>query len=241
VAVVNELMERRYFPGGAVGRRIRFRGRSVEIVGVVGDKRHHNLREDVQTDLYLPRVQSDEPRFLGWVIVKTASDPDELVLAARDAVRGVDPDVSIASIETMADRARAALAPDRFRATLIGALAGIALVLAAVGLYGLIAHTVSLGSRDIAIRLALGASARGTVGSVIRRVLLLATSGVAAGILFAVAGAAVLRDFLAGVTSHDPLTFVAVALLLLVVAVLAALGPALRASRIDPAVALRAN
>jgi predicted lysophospholipase L1 biosynthesis ABC-type transport system permease subunit len=234
-------MERLYFPQGAVGRRIRFRGRSLEIVGVVGDKRHRDLREDVQADLYLPRSQSDNPRLFAWVLVRTSGNPTDVVSAAHAAVRAVDPDVSMASVQSMSDRVRTMLAPDRFRAILIGALAGVALLLAGVGLYGLIAYSVALGVRDIAIRMALGASASRTIGVVLRRVLLLAGAGLAAGLALTLLSVRLVAAFLSGVTEHDPLTLTVVVLVLLMVALVAAAGPAVRASRIDPVTALRMN
>jgi putative ABC transport system permease protein len=241
VAVVNQTMERLYFPKGAVGRRIRFRGRWVEIVGVVSDKRHLDLREEVQADLYLPRSQSDEPRLFGWVLMRTSGNPNGLVPAALAAVRAVGPEVSVAGIDSMTDRLRAVLAPDRFRAILIGSLAGVALLLAAVGLYGLIAYSVALGIRDIAIRMALGATTGDTVGGVLARVMLLACGGIAAGLALALGGTRLVAEFLSGVTEHDPLTLASVVVLLLVVALVAAAGPAVRASRVDPITALRVN
>jgi putative ABC transport system permease protein len=241
VAVVNETMERLYFPGGATGRRITFRERSVEIVGVVSDKRHRDLREEIQPDLYLPRTQSDEPRLFAWVLMRTTMDPNGLVASARAAVRAVDPEVSVAGIDTMTNRVQATLAPDRFRAILIGSLAAVALLLAAVGLYGVIAYSVALGVRDIAIRMALGATTGDTVGGVLGRVLLLASGGMAAGLALALAGTRLVADFLSGVTEHDPLTLATVVVVLLVVALVAAAGPAVRASRIDPVTALRVN
>jgi putative ABC transport system permease protein len=241
VAVVNQTMERLYFPKGAVGRRIKFRERWVEIVGVVSDKRHRDLREDVQADFYLPRSQSDEPRLFAWVLMRTSGNPNGMVPAAMAAVRAVGPEVSVASVDSMSDRLRGVLAPDRFRAILIGSLAGVALLLAAVGLYGLIAYSVALGIRDIAIRMALGATTGHTVGGVLGRVLLIAGAGIATGLALALAGTRLVAEFLSGVTEHDPLTLASVVVVLLVVALVAAAGPAVRASRVDPITALRVN
>jgi putative ABC transport system permease protein len=163
------------------------------------------------------------------------------VPAALAAVRAVGPEVSVASVDSMTDRLRAVLAPDRFRAILIGSLAGVALLLAAVGLYGLIAYSVALGIRDIAIRMALGATTGDTVGGVLARVMLLACGGIAAGLALALGGTRLVAEFLSGVTEHDPLTLASVVVLLLVVALVAAAGPAVRASRVDPITALRVN
>jgi ABC-type antimicrobial peptide transport system permease subunit len=133
------------------------------------------------------------------------------------------------------------VAPDRFRASLVGALAVVALLLAAIGLYGLIAYAVARDARDIAIRMALGASAGTMVGRVLWSVVLLAGAGITAGVLGAIAGHQWLSSFLTGVTARDPLTISVTALGLMLVALLAAAAPAIRASRIDPASALRSQ
>jgi putative ABC transport system permease protein len=239
VAVVNDTLQSRYFPQGAVGRRIKFRGQMVEIVGVVADKRHRSLRETPRTDFYLPRAQSADPRLFGWIAIRSAGDVSALVPLTRAAVRALDPGIAIDNLATMDERVQRALAPDRFRACLMAALAGVALLLAAIGLYGLIAYSVARDARDIAIRMALGASAGRTVGHVVRRVLGLTLVGVIMGIGLALVGQRLLAGFLSGITAHDPITVAAVSLGLLIVAGLAAAGPARRASRIDPAALLR--
>lgn len=241
VAVVNETFERQYFPDGAVGRHIRFRGRQVEIVGVVSDKTQHGPREDVTPDLYLPRTQSENPRFFGWVLVRTTLDPSSVAGSVTRAVHDTDPTLSIADMTTMAERVDAMIAPDRFRAVLIGALSVVALVLAVIGLYGLIAYSVALRARDIAIRMALGADATRTAGAVVREMLLLAMAGMVVGLGIAAAGARLLHAFLLGVSDRDPVTFAAVPLVLTTVALLAAVSPALRAARVDPLTVLRSD
>lgn len=242
VVVVNETLERRYFPDGAVGRQIRLRGTTREIVGVVADKRHRSLREAPRADLYVPRAQADWPRWFSWIAVRHAGGVealDALVPAVRAAVRDVDPRIAVDGIGTMADRVARTLAPDRFRAVLVGALAAVALLLAVVGLYGLVAYAVARDARDTAIRVALGATAARTVGGVLRRVAALTAIGIAAGLGLALTSQDLLASFVAGISVRDPLTMGVVAGGLLLAAILAAAGPAIRASRVDPALVLR--
>ena len=241
VVVVNEALQRQYFPDGALGRQIRFRGQIAEIVGIVGDKKHRSLREVSGPDMYFPRAQVAHPRYLGWVAVRVAGDPLALVPAVQRIVQDLDPGIALDDIDTMSNRIDQALALDRFRAFLVGALAAIALLLASLGLYGLIAHTVTRDARDLAIRMALGAGARGTVTRVLRGVLLLTGAGTLIGLGVAWAGRSMLRTFVAGVTSVDAGTIAVVALSSIATAMLAAAGPARRASRIDPASVLRAQ
>lgn len=241
VVIVNEELQRRFFPDGALGRQIRFRNVVADVVGVVGDKRHRGFRDSARPEMFFPRAQVVWPRLFAWVAIRTTGDPLGLVPQVRDAVQAIDRSVALDNIATMADRVNTALAPDRFRAFLIGALAVVALLLAAIGLYGLIAHAVDRDSRDIAIRMALGASATGTVGTVLRSVLLLSGTGILLGMGAALAAREWLAAFVSGVSVTDPLTLAVVAGTLLVVAALAAAGPAARASRIDPATALRST
>lgn len=241
VAIVNEALERRDFPAGAIGRQIRFRNVIYDIVGVVGDKRHRSLREVPRPEMYYPRAQVDNPRYFGWVAIRTQGDPGTLVGPVRDAVSAIDPTVAIDKVETMEARLDRALAPDRFRAVLVGALAATALLLAGLGLYGLITHAVARDTRVIAIRMALGATGRDAVSRVLSHMMLLSGTGVVLGGALAYAGHALVAGFLAGVDRFDPITLVGVVVLLLAVTAVAALGPAVRASRVDPAGVLRSQ
>jgi predicted permease len=240
VVIVNETLERRDFPAGALGRQLRFRNAVADIVGVVGDKHHRSLRELPRAEMFYPRPQVAHPRFLAWFAVRTAGAPETLIAPVRAAVTRLDSAVAIDNIGTLSARIDRSLAPDRFRAALVGALAGVALLLAGLGLYGLIAYAVTRESREIAIRMALGATSSDALTRVAGQVLLLTAAGAACGSLLAYAGHSLLLGFLAGVTAFDPLTMILVAGLLLAVALMAAIGPALRASRVDPATALRA-
>jgi putative ABC transport system permease protein len=239
VVVVNETFQRDYFPDGALGRQIKFRGVVSEIVGVVGDKQHRSLRERPRADMYFPRAQVEHPRLFSWVAVRTSADPTALTSAVRDAVTSLDPAIAIDNVDTMQHRLDEALAPDRFRAQLVGALAVVALVLAGIGLYGLIAFAVARDARDIAIRIALGARARSLVARVVRSALVLTTMGVVAGGAVAAASRELVAHFLVGVTAFDLPTLVATTATLLLVAALASAGPARRASRVDAGDVLR--
>jgi predicted permease len=241
VVVVNETLQRRFFPGGAVGRQIRFRNNVTDIVGVVGDKQHRSLREVPRADMYFPRAQVAHPRYLGWVAIRVDGDPMAALTPVRRIIERLDPEVAIDDVETMASRVETAVAADRFRATLIGVLGLVALVLAALGLYGVVAHAVGRDARDIAVRLALGAGAGRTVARVLRSVLLLTAAGITAGFAVAWSAQALVAGFLSGVTPFDPATVAAVVATLVAVAAAAALGPAARAARLDPATILKSQ
>lgn len=241
VVIVNDALERRDFPAGAVGRQIRFRGVIHDIVGVVGDKHHRSLREVPRAEMYYPRAQIDNPRYFGWVAIRAEGDPRTLVGPVRDIVSAIDPAVAIDEIDTMDARVDRALAPDRFRAVLVGALAATALLLAGLGLYGLITHAVARDARATAIRMALGATGRDAVTRVLVHILTLSGIGAVLGGALAYAGHTLVAGFLAGVDRFDPITLTGVVALLLTVTVSAACGPAIRASRVDPADVLRSQ
>jgi putative ABC transport system permease protein len=241
VVVVNETLQQKFFPQGALGRQIRFRGVVRDIVGVVADKHHRSLRDTPRAEMFYPRAQITNPRLLAWVVVRGAGDVMSLLPAVRQAVAGIDPGIAIKDPRLMSDRVDRAMAPERFRAVLIAALAVVAVLLSAIGLYGLIAYAVARDARNIAIRMALGAGVGQTVAGVVRSVLLLSGTGVALGVIGALAGGSWISDFLLGVGDRDPLTMATVAIGLLAVAILAAAGPARRASRVDPASVLRSQ
>jgi predicted permease len=239
VVIVNDALERRDFPDGALGRQIRFLGVIADIVGVVGAKHHRSLRETPRAEMYYPRAQVAHPRFLAWFAVRSSGSPESLTGPIRDALTELDPTLAIDSVATLGSRIDRALAPDRFRATLIGALAVVALLLAGLGLYGLVAYAVSRDARVTAIRMALGASGGDAVRRVVGHVLLLTLAGAAGGAALAYAGHSLIAGFLAGVAPMDPVTVAVVVALLFAVALAAAIGPATRASRVDPATVLR--
>jgi len=242
VAVVNQAMARQFFPGeDPVGRRITFddpeAGDWLTIVGVVGDVRHFALDRPARPEAYLPFRQDPWP-FVTFVL-RTAGDPMVLAEAARRAVLEVDPDQPVSNLKPMTDYLAQSVAQRRFVMLLIGIFAGLAALLAALGLYGVIAYSVYQRTHEIGIRMALGAGKRMVLGDVLGRGMTLAGLGVAIGVVAAFAASRLVASQLYGVGAADPATYVGVSLLLGGVALLASLLPARRAARVEPMVALR--
>jgi putative ABC transport system permease protein len=209
----------------------------VEIVGVAHDGRYNGVTETPQPYLFLPFTQNPWSEVI--VIVSTAGNPGALVNAARKAVREVDPSTLIMSTETLTDHMRLATYPNRMAAWLTAALGALALLLTAVGLYGVTAYAVSRRTREIGIRVAVGAL-RGTIFlGVLRDGLKLALAGLVVGAGLAILLGRAMSSMLYGVSALDPLAFVAVSLLLLAVSFAALAAPARRALRINPIEALR--
>jgi predicted permease len=245
--VVSEETARRHFPGeDPIGKRIAFGwgrddgGRlSGEIVGIVGDVRHRSLSAEVSPHVYAAFAQWPIDQLT--VVMRSRGDPAATIAAARGAVASLDRDVPVYDAFTLATMVDRSLGQPRFYVLLLGVFAGLAVLLAAVGIYGVIAYTVQQRTREIGIRIALGASAERVVSMMVRRGLVLALAGVALGTAGAFAVTRVLRSLLYGVGARDPVTFVGVAVLLGVVALLASWIPARRAARVDPLTAMRAE
>jgi putative ABC transport system permease protein len=244
VAIISESLARAAFPGHrAVGERLELGGdESYTIVGVVADARQRPAQAVPLPTLYRPRLQSG-PSTYSHISLRTreGTDPLTLVPALRAALQAVDPTQPLSRITTMDAVLSESIAPRRFNVLLLGSFAALACVLAAVGLYGVIAFLVAQRTREIGLRMALGAEATQIVLAVLRQGLLVAAAGVAVGITAALALSRIVEGMLFEVTAHDPFVFVAVPLLLLTVAALAIVVPARRASRVDPATALRAE
>lgn len=242
VAVVNESLARYFFAGrSAVGEQLTI-GASAPytIVGVAADVRMSAPRPGSPPAVYFPSAQSDPSRY-ATISVRTRSDPLALITAVRAAVKSVDPEQPIANITTMEAVLSEFVAPRRFNALLLGSFAALALTLAALGLYGVISYIVTQRTREIGIRMALGAERSDVVHSVLREGVGLALAGVIPGIAAALALSKLLSGLLFHVGSRDPVVFTVVPFLLLGVAALAVMIPARRASRVDPAIALRAE
>ena len=245
VAIINETLARRFPGGDALGRRLRLgAGRTspnpwMEVVGIVADVRHQALDQVAREEMYLPYTQ--RPRGEMMIVLNARGDAESLSSALRSEVRSVDPDQAIASIQPMETIVDFSLAPRRASLTLLGAFAGIAVLLAAIGLYGLIAYSVTQRTQEIGVRMALGARARDVLVMVLRQGLSLAAAGVAAGLLAALLLSRLMTGLLYGVGAADPWTFVVVPLVLALVAVLASVLPARRAARVDPMAALRSE
>ena len=247
VVIVSQSVARTVWPGeDPTGKRISEEedpkpGDWLTIVGVVDDIRQTSLADHPHSALYFPYTQVGKAGWLGNMTfaVRTPSNPQQLAGAMRAALHAVDPDQPVVAMSTMQERIETSTAEPRFQARLLGAFSLLALVLSAVGIYGVLAYQVAQRTQEIGIRMALGAEKRNVLGMVLRRTLVLAGAGIALGIAGALAVTRVLTNFLFEVTPTDPATFAAVAALLGCVALLSGLIPARRATKVDPMVALR--
>jgi putative ABC transport system permease protein len=244
VVVINDAMRRKYWPNSdPLGQRISItRGRTVvwrEIVGIVGDIRHAGLSEEPAPEIYMPYAH--DPFFFVRVAVRSTGDPSQLAGAMRAAVWAEDPAQPVSRVRSMNEVIASSISSQRFNTILIGTFALLALVLAAVGLYGVVAHSVTLRFHEFGVRVALGARRRHVLGLVLRQALLMGTIGIAVGMALALGVTRLIETQLYGTTARDPLTFAAVAGVLLGVVVLASLVPARRAISVDPIRALRAE
>ncbi|HEX7296927.1 MAG TPA: ABC transporter permease, partial [Pyrinomonadaceae bacterium] len=242
VLVVSDAFVRRFFPAeDPIGRRIVFDGPNEtarEIVGVVGDVKRNGLDVDVQPEIYASYLQRPERR-LNVILKSDFADPAQMLQPARGAVKAFDPNQIIWRTQTLNQLLSTSVAPRRFNMLLLGIFATVALVLAAVGLYGVMSYSVSWRTHEIGIRMALGAKRADVLRLVVRQGMMMALIGLAIGLVGAFSLSRVLRGLLFGVSSTDPLTFAIVSIVLLGVALLACLVPARRATRVDPLVALR--
>ena len=244
VIVINETLANRYFAGeDPIGRRMRAgfnTGVAREIVGVVATERHAGPRAEPHNGVYLPFSQFPRAGPLTF-LVRTASDPASLTGALRQAIAALDPGLAVFRAQPMAEVVDQSMATPRFSTTLLTAFAAVALLLAGVGLYGVISHAVSQRTREIGLRMALGATRADVLQMILGRGVLLAAVGVAAGLLGAVAVARLFAALLFGVSATSPPTYALSGIVLLAVGALASYLPARRAMRVDPVVALRAE
>ncbi len=246
VVWVSRAFVQAHLPDGALGERIRFDEAEpwLEVVGVVGDVRNFGLKEDVRPVAYLPmHIQDMARQELGHmaVVARTDGDPAALTPSIRRVVNEVDGRVPITDSRTMSEVVAASMADTSFTMVLLGIAAGVALLLGAVGIYGVIAYVVSQRTREIGVRMALGARSEDVKGMVVRQGLKVTTVGVILGLLGAFGLTRVMSSVLFGVSATDPATFELVPLTLVAVSVLASYIPARRASHIDPNEALRAE
>jgi putative ABC transport system permease protein len=247
VVVINATMAKTYFPGeNPLGKRMQVGAIPesdvpwMEVVGVVGDVTQ-GLGLEPKSEMYLPYRQADQvlPVFQLSVVLRTAGDPHQQAAALRSALAEIDPNQPLVKVRTMEDNMAATVAQPRFRTWLIGIFAGLALMLAAVGIYGVMSYSVTQRTSEIGIRITLGAQPVDVFRIVLGEGLRFALIGVAVGVAGGLVLTRLLSTFLYGVSATDPLTFFGVAILLIAVSVAACFFPARRATRVDPIVALR--
>ncbi len=249
VAVVNETMAKKYWAdGNPIGRRIRMGSPTrpwITVVGIVGDQQHNGVGATVKEKFYRPHSQFSQSTQFAirdmTLVVKSTGDPLDLLPSIRHEIAAIDPSLPIAAVRSMNDVVSGAIAAPRFTGWLLGLFAVTALTLAAVGIYGVLSYLVNQRTREIGIRMAVGAGPGEVVRLILGRGLGLAMAGVAIGLVAAFAASRVMATLLYEVEPRDPATFITVPAVLTVVAVVASLLPALRATRVNPIVALRSE
>ena len=241
VAIVNETFARRFWPGQeAIGKRFNFSGPNDpywEVIGVAGDGKYESLGEEQKIAVYRPMLRS----YNTWttLVARTAGDPQAFIGAIRNEIRQLDPALPISGVKTMQDHMNVPLFPAQVAATVLGSFGVLALVLAAIGVYGVMAYSVSQRTREIGIRIALGALRRDVAQMIVGQGLKLVSLGIAIGLVAAFLLTRFLAVVLYGVSATDPTTFIAIPILLAAIAVLACYLPARRAANVDAMTALR--
>ena len=243
VAIVNETAAQRYWPGvDPLGKRIK-RGRPesknpwLTVIGIVSGSRQLSLKEGSQPEIYVPYLQN--PGLTFTLVARTASDPRSLTGALRKEVLSADREIPAVNLKLMEELISNSVAKERFYVLLLGVFAALALILAAVGVYGVMSYSVILRTRDIGIRMALGARPVDIFKHIVGQALVLGLIGLGVGIVLAIASTRVMSSLLYGINATDPLTLAITSLVLLAVALLASYLPARRATRVDPLVTLR--
>jgi putative ABC transport system permease protein len=243
VTIINETMARRFWPGeDALGKRFKLGPAQstnpwLTVVGVVGDMRRQSLERQPIAQIFQPYLQSSARRLI--LLIRTTGEPIHLAPVVRSEIRALDKTVLVNGIATLESQLDQRVAERRFQTWLLALFSALALLLAAVGIYGLMSYTVTQSTREFGIRMALGAQPRDLVRLVIGHGLVLSATGVVIGLVAAFALTRVLAGLLFGVTTTDPTTFLVAPLVLLLVALLACFVPARRATKVDPMVALR--
>jgi putative ABC transport system permease protein len=243
VTIINETMARRFWPGeDALGKRFKLGPAQstnpwLTVVGVVGDMRRQSLERQPIAQIFQPYLQSSARRLI--LLIRATGEPIHLAPVVRSEIRALDKTVLVNGVATLESQLDQRVAERRFQTWLLALFSALALLLAAVGIYGLMSYTVTQSTREFGIRMALGAQPRDLVRLVIGHGLVLSATGVGIGLVAAFALTRVLAGLLFGVTTTDPTTFIAAPLTLLSVALLACFVPARRATKVDPMVALR--
>jgi putative ABC transport system permease protein len=237
-------MARQHFPGeDPIGKRITVpmsaKPVPTEIVGVVGDVRYESLVDEPEPTVYFPIPELTYPFMT--LVIKTAGDPASIVPAVKRELKELDPDQPMSDVRTMNAVMGATVSRARFNTLLLALFAGLATVLAAVGIFGVMNYSLTMRTREIGLRMALGAEPRKVVLLMLRQGLGLTLIGTAVGLAAALALTRLMSSLLFGVRASDPVTFAAIVLLLMIVSLVACYLPARRAARIDPLIALRAE
>jgi putative ABC transport system permease protein len=242
--IVNDAFARTFFgtPGNTLGRRVRIRGGGIQsdwmtVAGIVGNVRHTSLTDPVTPEIYTPVSGDSIPAMM--FAVRTAGDPLSFVPVVREAIWSVDRNVPISDIQTMQAKIGASLGRPRLLVAVLSAFASVGLALALVGVYGVVAYSVTLRRREIGIMMALGAARGRVMRLVLKQGIAYGVAGLAIGVPAAVIASRLLRSLLFGITPTDPGTYVLLSAAILTVVCLAASVPAARAARIDPIAAIR--
>jgi putative ABC transport system permease protein len=240
VVIINDTMAREMFPGeDPLGRRLILYGRAREIIGVVGSVKHRGFSGEPRPEMTLPYRQFQFGAMT--LVVRGSLDSAAAAATVKDAVRSLDPVQPVSRVRAMEAFLADSTAQPRFTTYLLSAFALLALTLAVVGIYGVMSYIVNQRAREISLRVALGADRRQVVWMVVRRGFTLAAAGITAGLLGAWAGTRLLTGLLFGVTATDPATLAACVILLGTTSLAAACVPAIRASRIAPAIVLKTD
>ena len=242
VAIIDESTARKFWPtGDPLGRRVRF-GKDptmpwTTVVGIIKDIKSDGLDIDGVPHIYVSTYQDPSKRVS--VVLRTSLPATALEPQIRHEIQSIDPGLPVFNVSSMDDILDRSLASRRFSADLVGGFAGLALLLASIGIYGLLAYMVGQRSREIGLRMALGARREDILKLFLRKGVALAGAGIVAGVVFSASAASLMASLLYGVRPHDPAVFVIVPVLLFAIAVLASYLPARRATKVDPMIALR--
>lgn len=243
VIIVNETLERDYFDGNAIGRRLNVNNPDNpvwrEVVGVARDIKHFGIRAESRNAMYLPYAQA--PNNALFTVVRTSLEPESVIGSIRTEVAALDSDIALATVQPMTEFVDASMETDRFATTLLAGFAFVALMLAIVGLYGVVSFSVNARVREVGVRIALGAQHGGIRALVVRWALGLTVVGIGIGAVGAMAATRLLGELLFEVGSTDVPTFVVVSLLMIGAALIASLVPATRATRVDPISVLKSE
>jgi putative ABC transport system permease protein len=242
VLLINEAAARRFFAGQEpLGKQINFWGATRTIVGIIGNERFQGLAEAAPIAAYAPLDQAPSANGGGALLVRTSGDPRALISSVRGVIREQDPALAVFGLEPFAETVSRSVAERRFTMLVLGLLASVALILAAIGVHGVLSYSVTQRAREIGIRMALGAQPSGVLRLVVTQGMTLALTGTALGLAAAFVLTRSMGTLLFGVTPTDPVTFIVVPVGLTVVALVASYLPARRATRVDPVTALRAD